>query len=61
MVNDDGTLISARRITHSTAVAIALQHLLPQSAEILLVLSFEGVAGRTEAVREDLYIPAATM
>jgi hypothetical protein len=42
------------------AVAIAFQHLLPQSSEIFLVLSFEGVTGCIEAVREDLFIPAAT-
>jgi hypothetical protein len=61
MVNDDGTLISARRITHPAAVTIALQHFLPQSAKILFILSFEGVAGPTQAMREDLSIPAAAM
>jgi hypothetical protein len=45
---------------YSTGVSIALQDLLSQAAEILRILPFQRVAGRTEAQGEDLLIPEGT-
>jgi hypothetical protein len=45
---------------YSTGVSIALEDLLSQAAEILCILPFQRVAGRTEAQGEDLLIPAGT-
>jgi hypothetical protein len=45
---------------YPTGVSIALQDLLAQAAEILGILPFQRVAGRTEAQGEDLFIPAGT-
>jgi hypothetical protein len=46
MMNNDRALVSTRSIADPAAVAIALQHRFAQAAEILFILSLEGVAGR---------------
>ena len=57
-MNDDRALVSTRCITDTAAVPIALQHRFAQAAEILFILSLEGVAGRAKTMRKNLGIPA---
>ena len=58
MVDDDRALPPAGRSAGAAAVAIPLEHLLPQAAKILLVLALERVASGTHAQGEHFAPPA---
>jgi len=49
MMNDDRPLVTTRGVTDSAAITIALQDRLAESAEILIVLPFQRVAGGAKA------------
>jgi hypothetical protein len=59
MMDDNRAFASARSSAHPTAIAVALQHRLPQAAEIFLILALEGVARRAKTVCKNLRIPEA--
>ena len=61
MVHDDGALGPTRSVADAAAVAIALEHRLTQSTEILIVLPFQRVAGGAEAERKDAVPSARTV
>jgi hypothetical protein len=58
VMHDDGALIPARSVTDPATIAISLQNGLTQAAEILLILPFQRVAGRTQAQSKDLCVSA---
>ena len=58
MVNDDRSLVSSGSSARAASVPIPFKNPLPKTAEVFLILPFKGVAGRTEAIGEDL-LPAA--
>jgi hypothetical protein len=47
VMHDDRTLVATGRSADATAILIALQNLLPQAAEVFLILPLQGVTGRT--------------
>ncbi len=61
MVDDDGPLVTAGSVAHTAAIPIAFQHLLPETTEILLILSLQYVADGTHPMRENLRFPATAM
>ena len=46
---------------YPATVAVALQHFLTMAAEVVLVLTLEGVASRTQSFRKDFRVPARTV
>ena len=60
MMNGDRALFSARRSADPAAVSVPFQDRFPETAEILFILSLEGVAGGTDTMGEDLGPAART-
>ena len=60
-MHDDGALIPARCVTDPAAIAVSLQNGLTQAPEILLILSFQCVAGRAKSQGQNLGIATRTM
>jgi hypothetical protein len=60
-MHNDRPLVPARSVTDPAAIAVSLQYGLAQAAEILLILPFQGVAGRTQAEGKNLLSPAWTV
>ena len=58
MVHHDRSLAPTRGSAYPTTVAVALQDSLTEAAEVFLILPLECVTRRTEAMGEDLLIPA---
>ena len=54
VVNDDRPLVTTGSITDAATVAITLQNRFAQPAEILLILPFQRVAGRTQSQGQHL-------
>lgn len=52
-MNDDGAFVTIGSITDAAAIAVALQNRFTQTAEILLILPFQRVAGRAESQGQD--------
>ena len=61
VVNGYGAFVATGGVTDSATVAITLQNRFPQSAEILLILPLQRVAGCAQAQGQDLGIPAWTV
>ncbi len=60
-MHDDASLPCPRRVTDSAAIAVPLQHRLPQTSEIFLILTAERIAGCTHAMREHRLPSAAAV
>ena len=60
-MNNDGTLIPSRGVTHPAPLAVPLQNGLSQAAEVLIILPFQRVTGRAQTKSKDLPIPARAM
>jgi hypothetical protein len=60
-MHNDRAFVPSRGVTDATTVAVTLQNNLSQPSEILLILPFQRVAGRTQSQRQDLGIPARTV
>ena len=58
MMHHDRSLAPTRGSAYPTTVAVALQDSLAETAEVFLILPLECVTRRTEAMGEDLLIPA---
>ena len=58
MMHDYGPLVPSRCVAYPAAIPVTLQNRFPQAPEILLVLPFERVAGRTQAQGKHLRVPA---
>ncbi len=58
---DDRPFAAAGSVVDPAAVAIPFEHLVPQPAEMLLVSPLQCVAGRTQALRQNLLVPATAM
>src|ERR1700726_2214710 len=58
MMHHNGSLAPTRGSAYTTTVAVALQDNLTEAAEVFLILPLECVTGRTEAMGENLVIPA---
>ena len=58
MMHHDRSLAPTRRSAYPTTVAVALPDSLTETAEVFLILPLECVTRRTEAMGEDLLIPA---
>jgi hypothetical protein len=61
VMHDDRPFIPPGSITNPAAIAVAFQHRFTQSPEILFILTFQRVAGRTQAEGENLLSPAWTV
>ena len=55
MVYDDCTLIPARRAAGPATVTVPFENLLPEAAEVLLILPAKRVAGCTVTIGQDLF------
>lgn len=60
-MDDDRTLPPAGSTAGAASVAVPLEHLLPQAAEVFFVLALERVAGRAHAEGEDFAPPATAV
>ena len=58
VVDDDGPLVTTGSITDATTVAVTLQNRFAQPTEILLILPFQGIAGRAQSQRQHLCVSA---
>ena len=61
MMDDDGTLVPARGVTHPAPLAVSIENGLTQTAKVLLILPLERVTGRAKTHGEDLTVPAPAM
>ena len=61
VVNDDGALVATGSITDPAMVAVTLQNRFAQAAEILLILTFQRIAGRAQSKGQDPWLPAWTV
>ncbi len=61
VMHDDGSFAPSGRSADTATVAVALEHSLTEAAEVCLIPPLERVAGRAEAAREDLPVPAAAI
>ncbi|MBB5319317.1 hypothetical protein HDF09_004023 [Edaphobacter lichenicola] len=61
MMHYDGSLATTRGSAYPTAIAVTLQNSLAKPAEVLLILPLKRVARRTEAMRENSFIPASAV
>jgi hypothetical protein len=61
VMNDNRTFASPRSSTNTAAVAISLEDLLPQTAKIFFVLTFQAVTSRAKPERKDLLASASAM
>ena len=51
VVDDDAALSCSGRIANPASIAVSFQHGLPQTAEVLFMLTTERIASRAHAVR----------
>ena len=49
VVDDDGAFVATGGVTDAATVAVTLQNRFTQATEILLILPFQGVAGRAQS------------
>ena len=62
MMYSNGPLstLESRAARHGTAVAVTRENFFSVTAEVFLILPFQGITGRTEAQGENSIVPAGT-
>ena len=58
MVHRNGALVNTRSIAYAASAAVAVQHLLTQTAKVFFILPLKRVARRTKPKRQYLRAPA---
>ncbi len=58
VVDDDGAFVTTGSVTDAATVAVTLQNRFAQATEILLILPFQRVAGRSTIPGQDLGVSA---